>query len=316
MRALARRRAGRARPRAGRRARQGPAPRARSSSTRRRELLRADRGRLICRTHHGFVCANAGVDASNATAPDAVVLLPADPDASARALRAALRADRRRAGGGDHRLLRARLAHGPVRDRDRLRRARTARRLARAGRQRGPRAHATVIAVADEAAAAADLVRAKDSREPAVRLRGLAAHVGADDGPGARRCCAPPRTTSSPRRGLIPRPRGRLVDAPWMQGAARGEQRRTVAPRHARNDERRSGAGDHAEQGAPRAGGDPAPRGAARRSWGRGISPPSMRRASRGARRSARVPPRPSCRGSPTTRRVPSAARPSRRRAA
>ena len=41
-----------------------------------------------------------------------------------------------------------------------------------------------MIAIADEAAAAADLVRAKDSREPAVRLRGLERHVTADDGPG------------------------------------------------------------------------------------------------------------------------------------
>ena len=52
--------------------------------------MRAERGRLICRTRHGFVCANAGVDASNAAEPDALVLLPLDPDASARALRAAL----------------------------------------------------------------------------------------------------------------------------------------------------------------------------------------------------------------------------------
>jgi coenzyme F420-0:L-glutamate ligase/coenzyme F420-1:gamma-L-glutamate ligase len=44
---------------------------------------------------------------------------------------------------------------------------------------------ATVIAVADEAAAAADLARRKDSREPAVRVRGLARHVTAGDGPGA-----------------------------------------------------------------------------------------------------------------------------------
>ena len=54
------------------------------------ELVRADAGRLICRTRHGFVCANAGVDASNAGEPDALVLLPLDPDASARALRARL----------------------------------------------------------------------------------------------------------------------------------------------------------------------------------------------------------------------------------
>ncbi len=44
---------------------------------------------------------------------------------------------------------------------------------------------ATLIAIADEVAAAADLVRAKDSREPAVRVRGLERHVIADDGPGA-----------------------------------------------------------------------------------------------------------------------------------
>src|ERR671934_282298 len=53
-------------------------------------VLRAQRGVLICRTHHGFVCANAGVDASNAPEPGTVVTLPRDPDASARALRAAL----------------------------------------------------------------------------------------------------------------------------------------------------------------------------------------------------------------------------------
>ena len=51
-------------------------------------ILRAERGVLICRTRHGFVCANAGVDASNAGAEDRVVTLPRDPDASARALRA------------------------------------------------------------------------------------------------------------------------------------------------------------------------------------------------------------------------------------
>ena len=44
--------------------------------------------------------------------------------------------------------------------------------------------HATLIAIADEAAAAADLVRGKDTGEPAVRLRGLERHVLDDDGPG------------------------------------------------------------------------------------------------------------------------------------
>ena len=45
--------------------------------------------------------------------------------------------------------------------------------------------HATVIAIADEVAAAADLVRGKTSGEPAVRVRGLERHVLAGDGPGA-----------------------------------------------------------------------------------------------------------------------------------
>jgi coenzyme F420-0:L-glutamate ligase/coenzyme F420-1:gamma-L-glutamate ligase len=144
------------------------------------EVLRAERGRLICRTRHGFVCANAGVDASNAGAAATVVLLPVDPDASARALR-------RRLGcavvitdsfGRAWRHGQAEVAVGCAG-------------LAPADDWRGrpdaggrPLA-ATVIAIADEAAAAADLVRGKDTREPAVRIRGLERHVIAEDGPGA-----------------------------------------------------------------------------------------------------------------------------------
>ena len=55
------------------------------------EVLRMERGLVICRTHHGFVCANAGVDASNSGRADVVTLLPRDPDASAVALRTRLR---------------------------------------------------------------------------------------------------------------------------------------------------------------------------------------------------------------------------------
>ncbi|MGH2616363.1 MAG: coenzyme F420-0:L-glutamate ligase [Thermomicrobiales bacterium] len=55
-----------------------------------RRIVRMHQGLIIAETAHGFVCANAGVDASNA-APDAVVLLPRDPDASAASLREALR---------------------------------------------------------------------------------------------------------------------------------------------------------------------------------------------------------------------------------
>jgi coenzyme F420-0:L-glutamate ligase/coenzyme F420-1:gamma-L-glutamate ligase len=143
------------------------------------EIVRADAGRLICRTHHGFVCANAGVDASNAGEPGTVVLLPADPDASARALRA-------RTGaavvitdsfGRAWRHGQCEVAIGCAG-------------LAPLDDWRGrPDSHgrelaATAIAVADEVAAAADLVRSKDSGEPAVRVRGLERHVIAGDGPG------------------------------------------------------------------------------------------------------------------------------------
>jgi coenzyme F420-0:L-glutamate ligase/coenzyme F420-1:gamma-L-glutamate ligase len=145
------------------------------------ELMRADAGRFICRTRHGFVCANAGVDASNASEPDSLVLLPVDPDGSARALRARLpqhpavvitdsfgRAWRQ----GQCEIAIGVAGLAPVED--------WRGRPDVAGRE----LHATIIAIADEAAAAADLVRAKDSREPAVRLRGLERHVIADDGPG------------------------------------------------------------------------------------------------------------------------------------
>lgn len=56
-----------------------------------RRLVRQERGVMICETHHGFVCANAGVDNSN-VAPGFVVLLPRDPDASAAHLKTALEA--------------------------------------------------------------------------------------------------------------------------------------------------------------------------------------------------------------------------------
>jgi len=144
-------------------------------------VLRAERGVLVCRTHHGFVCANAGVDASNAAA-GTVVCLPRDPDASARALRAALPARPAvvisdsfgrawRHGQADVAIGLAGLA--PLED---------WRGRADAG---GRELRATWIAVADQAAAAADLVRAKDAGRPAAVVRGLERHITAEDGPGA-----------------------------------------------------------------------------------------------------------------------------------
>jgi coenzyme F420-0:L-glutamate ligase/coenzyme F420-1:gamma-L-glutamate ligase len=53
-------------------------------------LVRRGHGVLISETRHGFVCANAGIDLSNAPGEDIAVLLPEDPDASARRLRDAL----------------------------------------------------------------------------------------------------------------------------------------------------------------------------------------------------------------------------------
>ncbi|MDP6821685.1 MAG: coenzyme F420-0:L-glutamate ligase [Dehalococcoidia bacterium] len=54
------------------------------------QIVRAAPGVLITETVHGLVCANAGVDSSNSAADDQVILLPPDPDGSARILRAAL----------------------------------------------------------------------------------------------------------------------------------------------------------------------------------------------------------------------------------
>jgi coenzyme F420-0:L-glutamate ligase / coenzyme F420-1:gamma-L-glutamate ligase len=144
------------------------------------EIMRADRGRLICRTRHGFVCANAGVDASNAGTPGTLVLLPTDPDASARALRRALGCavvitD---SFGRAWREGQCEVAIGCAG----LAVAEDWRGLPDAD---GRELAATVIAIADEAAAAADLARGKDTREPAVRIRGLERHVTAADGGGA-----------------------------------------------------------------------------------------------------------------------------------
>lgn len=149
-------------------------------------IVRAGAGVLICRTPHGYVCANAGVDASNAARDGELVLLPLDPDASARALRARVRELGGVAPaivitdsfGRAWRLGQCDIAIGVaglVSLEDwRGRRDGSGRALT-----------ATVIAIADEVAALADLARTKDGREPAVLIRGLERHVRQQDGPGA-----------------------------------------------------------------------------------------------------------------------------------
>jgi coenzyme F420-0:L-glutamate ligase / coenzyme F420-1:gamma-L-glutamate ligase len=158
-----------------------------------REVLRAERGVLITETHHGFVCANAGIDSSNLPDPDTVSLLPEDPDASARRIRAEIRAATGRAVavivsdsfGRAWRLGQEEVAIGcagiePLSD--------WRGRHDTAGRT----LEATLIAIADEAAAAADLVRDKASGVPASLVRGLERFVCEGDGPGATALRRPP----------------------------------------------------------------------------------------------------------------------------
>ncbi len=139
----------------------------------------------IAETRHGLVLAAAGVDNSN-TAPGTVVLLPEDPDGSARRLRKAL-GERRginvgvvitdtmgrpwRIGQTDAAIGAAGLT--PLRD--------------HRGQADtfGNTMEVTIAAVADEIAAAADLVKGKTAQVPVAVVRGLAELVTGSDGPGA-----------------------------------------------------------------------------------------------------------------------------------
>lgn len=139
-----------------------------------KQIIRWERGVLISETHHGFVCANAGVDRSNAGAPDTVVLLPVDPDASAARIRDEI-ADRAkvsvavvitdtfgRAWREGHTNIAIGIAGLPA--------------LKRYVGQRDPEGYelrVTEIAVADEIAAAAELVMGKLDRCPVAIVRGL-----------------------------------------------------------------------------------------------------------------------------------------------
>jgi coenzyme F420-0:L-glutamate ligase / coenzyme F420-1:gamma-L-glutamate ligase len=178
-----------------------------------REVLRAERV-LITETHHGFVCANAGIDTSNLPEDGTVCLLPKDPDASARRIRSELKTAIEEPGvglAGPSPLLSTdphpRLPHIAVVIADsfgrawRVGQAEVA--IGCAGLRplddwRGRRdafgrdLKATEIAIADEVAAAADLVRDKNEGVPAAVVRGLGHYVMAEDGPGAAALRRPP----------------------------------------------------------------------------------------------------------------------------
>jgi coenzyme F420-0:L-glutamate ligase / coenzyme F420-1:gamma-L-glutamate ligase len=146
-------------------------------------VIRASHGVLICETRHGFICANAGVDMSNSPGEDVAVLLPVDPDASARRIRADL-------GGSPYGVIISDSFGRPwrlgvtdvaigvagVRVLDDWRGRRDA---------HGRELRATEVAVADQLAAAADLARSKDSQEPVVVIRGAEHLLTEEDGPGA-----------------------------------------------------------------------------------------------------------------------------------
>lgn len=147
---------------------------------------------LIAETKTGHICANAGVDLSNVQADETAVLLPLDPDQSARDLRreiskltgitpAVVVSD---SFGRPWRLGQTDVAIGcaglvPLDDH-------------RGDEDRYGRAlNATCSAVADQIASAADLVRTKESGHPFVLIRGLGKYVTNDDGPGARALLRP-----------------------------------------------------------------------------------------------------------------------------
>jgi coenzyme F420-0:L-glutamate ligase / coenzyme F420-1:gamma-L-glutamate ligase len=129
---------------------------------------------VIAETRHGFVCASAGVDASNAPEPETVVLLPDDPDASAARIRDRLR----ELAGAEVGVIVSDSFGRPWRQ------GTTDIAIGAAGIRPlldlkgvkdavGYELHATVIAVADELAGAAELVMGKTSGVPAAVIRGV-----------------------------------------------------------------------------------------------------------------------------------------------
>jgi coenzyme F420-0:L-glutamate ligase/coenzyme F420-1:gamma-L-glutamate ligase len=147
-----------------------------------KRIVRMERGILIAETHHGFVCANAGVDASN-VAPGYVTMLPRDSDASAARIRAALLSTVRLPEDGGLGVVISDTFGRPWRE------GVVNIALGVAGLRplldyRGCRdgygreLSSTVIAIADEIASAAELVMRKSARLPVAVVRGAADWLG------------------------------------------------------------------------------------------------------------------------------------------
>jgi coenzyme F420-0:L-glutamate ligase/coenzyme F420-1:gamma-L-glutamate ligase len=151
-----------------------------------KRIVRMERGVMICETHHGFVCANAGVDASNVERTGTVCLLPVDPDASARRIRDGLRA----ALGVEVAVIISDTFGRPWREGHvnfAIGSAGIAPLVDYAG-QRDPAGYelrVTQMAVVDELAAAAELVHGKLDRVPVAVIRGARYERSEDAGVAA-----------------------------------------------------------------------------------------------------------------------------------
>ena len=150
-----------------------------------RKVVKTGRGILITETHHGLVCANAGVDRSNAP-EGAFTLLPEDPDRSARRLAAALD----RLSGAKPGVVITDTFGRPFREGAvgvALGVAGLPALMDYRGRKDpvGRQLRTTVVAFADEVAAAAGLVTGKLRRVPAVVVRGLVPEIESPPGNGA-----------------------------------------------------------------------------------------------------------------------------------
>lgn len=145
-----------------------------------RRVLRQRGPLLVVETHQGLVCANAGVDRSNAPRPDSVVLLPVDADASAARLRSTLeQRSGMRVGVVIADTMGRAWREGIVGTAIGASGVQALREMAGEVDPNGYELTSTVVAVADELAAAADLAFGKLDRVPFVLIRG---HSAAGDG--------------------------------------------------------------------------------------------------------------------------------------